>query len=713
MSTGTQTSPQRILARGVFIAIAACLLLIRAFGFPDPAAARFDSDPYFEDTSTGGIVFVPPAFQKPAEGFDWFAQNRYRKWVENWAERGKLRPWLSETYNPEYVNPSEWTLFMQGCQEEEDFMHVYFPDDFPKSGRLYRWKWNGKTKSYSSDCATPLTFPAQGTYLVELTVKEKGGATKTWTRSVQVKDYLIVVLGDSSASGEGAPDRPVKQFQSSNSRADWVDDRCHRSEYAGGAQAAKIIEDADPHTSVTFLSFACSGATLHTMKTSDNVPHGTGITGPYVGVEPPRLEDDSLAPMLPAQTEQLFNALTRFGQREARPIDALIVAGGINDIEFATLVADCILQPTCYLIQHLDMLTYIPRVAPGWAKLKQQLDSYGIVAKKRLALEYPGFFHDDNGNMCPWLLDDIIPLPGFLWTLDEIAFAHEFWEPMLNDAVYEGATNNGFTYVGGINDDFFYHGMCAKDRYINTATDAVNTQGDDEGEFSQVLGQMTSTGTAHPNWKGYQAYAFRILEHLTHLIYNDPPVPGFEQMWVSPPFPKSASINVLHNDTDPDGDELIIRIATLPDHGKLDFTTDGWVTYTPKNGYKGTDRFIYTVSDGKHERFQLVPITVEPIVAVQAKVEFGATATIEGLAAHTEMGGPYEVRFDFEIPTDWGIIRPIPGQAAVTFAAPDKPRKRHLILRYTVHSITEDRNSPDYGRSVPGVLKIRLMRRVR
>lgn len=56
--------------------------------------------------------------------------------------------------------------------------------------------------------------------------------------------------------------------------------------------------------------------------------------------------------------------------------------------------------------------------------------------------------------------------------------------------------------------------------------------------------------------------------------------------------------NVLHNDTDADGNPLNVRVGALPLHGALDLRTDGTFTYTPAAGFIGTDRFTYRASDG-------------------------------------------------------------------------------------------------------------------
>ena len=57
------------------------------------------------------------------------------------------------------------------------------------------------------------------------------------------------------------------------------------------------------------------------------------------------------------------------------------------------------------------------------------------------------------------------------------------------------------------------------------------------------------------------------------------------------------TINVLANDSDPDGDPLSVQSVTQPVNG--DVVNNGLdVTYTPDDGFSGTDTFNYTISDG-------------------------------------------------------------------------------------------------------------------
>jgi len=60
-----------------------------------------------------------------------------------------------------------------------------------------------------------------------------------------------------------------------------------------------------------------------------------------------------------------------------------------------------------------------------------------------------------------------------------------------------------------------------------------------------------------------------------------------------------SSEKLLENDTDADGDLLVISELTPPSHGSLPDNEDGTFTYTPATNFFGTDTFTYTVSDGK------------------------------------------------------------------------------------------------------------------
>ena len=57
-------------------------------------------------------------------------------------------------------------------------------------------------------------------------------------------------------------------------------------------------------------------------------------------------------------------------------------------------------------------------------------------------------------------------------------------------------------------------------------------------------------------------------------------------------------IPVLDNDFDPDGDQLTLTSGGAPGSGTVSCADFG-CTYTPEGGFRGTDTFTYTVSDGR------------------------------------------------------------------------------------------------------------------
>jgi CSLREA domain-containing protein len=70
---------------------------------------------------------------------------------------------------------------------------------------------------------------------------------------------------------------------------------------------------------------------------------------------------------------------------------------------------------------------------------------------------------------------------------------------------------------------------------------------------------------------------------------------------------RSADINVLANDIDPEGDPLQLSIVSGPSNGAATVNnngtpgnlTDDFITYTPTSGFCGTDSFVYRIDDGQ------------------------------------------------------------------------------------------------------------------
>ncbi|WP_459986709.1 Ig-like domain-containing protein [Mycolicibacterium hodleri] len=70
---------------------------------------------------------------------------------------------------------------------------------------------------------------------------------------------------------------------------------------------------------------------------------------------------------------------------------------------------------------------------------------------------------------------------------------------------------------------------------------------------------------------------------------------------------------LLGNDSDLDGDALVITAAGTPTHGTTALGGDGTITYTPAANYHGNDAFSYTVSDGALNATATVTVTVAAV----------------------------------------------------------------------------------------------------
>ncbi len=76
---------------------------------------------------------------------------------------------------------------------------------------------------------------------------------------------------------------------------------------------------------------------------------------------------------------------------------------------------------------------------------------------------------------------------------------------------------------------------------------------------------------------------------------NDPPVATNDSAETEED--QAVAIDLLRNDSDPDGDALDIEAVTQPSHGVLE-NRGVEVVYTPDADYNGPDSFTYTISDG-------------------------------------------------------------------------------------------------------------------
>ncbi len=437
-----------------------------------------------------------------------------------------------EVYVAGAFQPDRWRVRFDACRSTG-------------SPVKYSWRIDGEEVGVETRCdAFAYDFPAEGEYSVSLLVEDRAGEQMEQTELIEVRDLLIFGLGDSYGSGEGSPD--VADFEEGG--AQWQNRRCHRSSRSGQVRAAQRIEEADPHTSVTFVHLACSGGRIH-----------KALLGPYPGIvaEP---EDEPLAPQIERVAEIA-------GEHE---IDALFVSIGGNDINFSKVLEACILGEVCHLgdpmidpllgttaslvcgftgsfedecksyldpdvidADSLDAVTifeigskdeYVELVEgegkvdvhrDGLDDLPSNYDELGAAILGSLGMdparvyltEIPDVTRDEFGELCAWPTE----LPGLTEslriaaqqvpgvTITEMGWASDYVLTEIRSAMRSAANKNGWQFVDGVDARFAGHGYCSDVTWLTRLQNTFQLQGDQNGAL-------------HPNVEGYGAYAEAIVE---------------------------------------------------------------------------------------------------------------------------------------------------------------------------------------------------------
>jgi large repetitive protein len=97
---------------------------------------------------------------------------------------------------------------------------------------------------------------------------------------------------------------------------------------------------------------------------------------------------------------------------------------------------------------------------------------------------------------------------------------------------------------------------------------------------------------------------------LTINCINDAPSSGDETLTVNENAPTTTTVDLLANNSDPEGDVLSITSIDAPLNGTLVSNGNGTYDYTPNTGYCGTEILAYQVSDGSTTITDYLTITV-------------------------------------------------------------------------------------------------------
>jgi lysophospholipase L1-like esterase len=223
------------------------------------------------------------------------------------------------------------------------------------------------------DCAEPINLRVRYGRPTNVAVDVSSADTaQRIVTAIEVRDIFIAGLGDSIASGEGNPDRPValadegfcfrsylgtassQYYRPSRAgykggraceapdtlqnwqrhAALWFNTACHRSLYSYQTRTALALAVRYPHIAVTYLPLACTGATI-----------ADGLLGGQRARDCQSGKSGTCQGSVNPQVGELREALTAAQRRQPdRKLDLVLLSIGANDINFSGLVADTIID---------------------------------------------------------------------------------------------------------------------------------------------------------------------------------------------------------------------------------------------------------------------------------------------------------------------------------------------------------------------------------
>ena len=90
----------------------------------------------------------------------------------------------------------------------------------------------------------------------------------------------------------------------------------------------------------------------------------------------------------------------------------------------------------------------------------------------------------------------------------------------------------------------------------------------------------------------------------------------------------AVNVNVVQNDSDPDGDPLTVTSVSQGANGSVAITSASSVTYAPNGGFAGTDSFTYSIADGNGgSDIAVVTVTVGTVNQPPDAVDDSETTT--------------------------------------------------------------------------------------
>ncbi|EOX4939271.1 tandem-95 repeat protein [Vibrio alginolyticus] len=131
-------------------------------------------------------------------------------------------------------------------------------------------------------------------------------------------------------------------------------------------------------------------------------------------------------------------------------------------------------------------------------------------------------------------------------------------------------------------------------------------------------------------------------------------------------------IDVLANDSDIEGDDLIITSASVPEEQGIVEIIDGKLVFTPAENFNGNATISYTITDGELEDEAQVSVTVNsvndaPIASNDTIItEEDSSVTVDVLPNDTDIDGDTLSIDSASVPSDQGTVEIVDGKLVFT-----------------------------------------------
>jgi len=378
-----------------------------------------------------------------------------------------LRVMLKDQKIPTTVT-YRWTI--AGIKKDDQSVNSY--QYSITTGKRCLFAGSATVNDVGSDCETIPLLPCTGSYKITITATVfNSKEISVFEKFIQLKDYLVVAMGDSFVSGEGNPDKGIvfdlSHFDPSLINPVWLEPNAHRSFNGAIALIAARLENDDPHSCVTFLNVATSGAKMSNGLLFQQHPDW----------------------QLKGQIEEVKDYIKN------RQVDMILMAIGLNDFGEVDGMSELIIaaaNPAPPEFKNTHELQFAKDVLKNmqfrYLEVHEKIQ-HTLHCNNVALFQMPvQFMRNEKGELTDGC--------GYLIAMEDedILRLEDLGKQFINKQK-EVCAQYGWTYIDGISNLFSKHGYCAGDQsWFVHIGESSDTQGNHDG-------------AVHPNKTGHQKIA--------------------------------------------------------------------------------------------------------------------------------------------------------------------------------------------------------------